>query len=355
VMGEAEQVRHEHRMAAADADRIRIEAAEAARAAAEAALADETARVRAESEQRLYAEISRLRAEAEHAQTEKVEEISVLASSAGRGGTSVLDLSRRALQGIRWDYVATAGLILLVIVAGALYLPRAVTTAAKTSSALVGTAGQVAKNAAKEAVAAAPVVTRRALNAAERAIPRPEVVTATRQPAASAAAAAADADADSGPGFITAFSRIPMEVYADGKRIGTTEDGQLLITSGTHRLEFVSQRFHYRSSTTLTIRSGHVHPYTVALPTAAVRVTATPGSEIWVEGERVGMAPMQPVQVPIGTRGIVVKDPNGGERRQAVEVKYGETTEVSLAPQAGGADGSSAAPRLAPLSQYQPK
>jgi hypothetical protein len=50
-----------------------------------------------------------------------------------------------------------------------------------------------------------------------------------------------------------------------------------------------------------------------------------------------------------------VKDPNGGERRQTVEVKYGETTEVSLAPQAGGADGSSAAPRLAPLSQYQPK
>jgi hypothetical protein len=61
------------------------------------------------------------------------------------------------------------------------------------------------------------------------------------------------------------------------------------------------------------------------------------------------------VQVPIGTRDIVVKDPNGGERRQSVEVKYGQTTEVSLATQTGGGDGSNAAPRLAPLSQYQPK
>jgi hypothetical protein len=252
----------------------------------------------------------------------------------------------------------TAALILVVVVTGVIYLPRAVTTAAKTSSALVGTAGQAAKNVAKEAVAAAPGVTRRALNAAERAIPRPEVVTAKTEPAAaqSAAAAAAAAATDNGPGFVTAFSRIPMEVYADGTRIGTTEDGQLLLKSGTHRLEFVSQRFRYRSSTTLTIRAGHVHPYTVALPSASVHVTTTPGAEVWIEGERAGMAPLAAVQVPIGTREIVVKDPNGGEVRRAVEVKYGDTTEVALAlPQSGSGNGSAPAPHLAPLSQYQPK
>jgi hypothetical protein len=147
-----------------------------------------------------------------------------------------------------------------------------------------------------------------------------------------------------------------MEVYADGTRIGTTEDGQLLLKSGTHRLEFVSQRFRYRSSTTLTIRAGHVHPYTVALPSASVHVTTTPGAEVWIEGERAGMAPLAAVQVPIGTREIVVKDPNGGEVRRAVEVKYGDTTEVALAlPQSGSGNGSAPAPHLAPLSQYQPK
>src|SRR6185503_19042437 len=88
----------------------------------------------------------------------------------------------------------------------------------------------------------------------------------------------------------------------------------------------------------------------------SVHVTTTPGAEVWIEGERAGMAPLAAVQVPIGTREVVVKDPNGGEVRRAVEVKYGDTTEVALAlPQRGSGDGSQSAPRLAPLSQYQPK
>src|SRR6185295_371718 len=77
-----------------------------------------------------------------------------------------------SLRGIRWDYIATAALVLVVIVGGVLYLPRAMTTAARTSSSLAGTAGEAAKAAAKEAVTVAPVVTRRAITAAGRAIPR---------------------------------------------------------------------------------------------------------------------------------------------------------------------------------------
>jgi hypothetical protein len=209
---------------------------------------------------------------------------------------------------------------------------------------------------AQEAVAAAPVVTRRALNAAERAIPRPEIVTAkTERAAARPDPAAGAAAADTGPGFVAVFSRIPMDVYADGARIGTTEDGQLLLKSGAHRLEFVSERFHYRSSTTLTVRPGLVQPFTVTLPSAELRITTTPGAEVWVEGERVGVAPFAPVQVPIGTREIVVKDPAGAEKRQAIEVKYGATNEISVVPQNGSGAASPAAPRLAPLNQYQPK
>src|SRR4029077_13587535 len=107
---------------------------------AEAALATETTRIRAEANQRLEAENERLRDEAARVQAEKVQEISLFAPSAAPEEPSVLaQLTRTALRGIRWDFVATAALILLVVVAGALYLPRAVSTAARTSSALVGT------------------------------------------------------------------------------------------------------------------------------------------------------------------------------------------------------------------------
>jgi hypothetical protein len=142
-----------------------------------------------------------------------------------------------------------------------------------------------------------------------------------------------------------------MDVYADGKRIGSTEDGQLLIASGTHQVEFVSERFRYRAIASLTIPPGHVLPYTVALPSADVRVTTSPGAEVWIEGERIGVAPLDAIHVPIGTREIVVRDSGGAEKRQAVEVKLGETVEVSLTPEAVTGDSSPATPRLAPLTR----
>jgi hypothetical protein len=145
-----------------------------------------------------------------------------------------------------------------------------------------------------------------------------------------------------------------MDLYADGKRIGTTEDGQILLPPGAHRIEFVSTRFAYRSSTNVTIRPGQVTPYTIALPTGLVRVTTVPGAEVWVEGQRVGVAPLDAFPVPIGTREVVVKDARG-ERRQAVEVKFGETYELTLLPDGIVNTSAPGAPQLAPLNSYQPK
>jgi len=88
----------------------------------------------------------------------------------------------------------------------------------------------------------------------------------------------------------------------------------------------------------------------ITASTAQVRVTTTPGAEVFVEGERMGVAPLDPILVPIGTREIVARDANG-EKRQVVEVKYGDTLEVSLVPQAAGDSSGPAVPRLAPLSR----
>ena len=358
VIGQAEQAQHAHREVTAEADKIRREAAESARAAAEMTLAAEMARIRAEANEQLEAEIARLRAENLRAQAQRIDEIPLFASSQQPG---FFDVSRAALLGVRWDFVATAAICSLVVVAGVLYLPRAVRTAAHTSSTIVGSAGKAAKAAAKEAASVAPAVTRRALNAAEHAMPKSPAVNDTSEPLPSesdvdAAVAAIDgeghADKDAGllkgPGFVTVYSRLPMQVYADGKRIGTSEDGQLMLSSGTHRLEFANEHFRYRSEpTTLKILAGHVHPYNVQLPTVEVRVTTTPGAEVWVEGERVGVAPVAPIQVPIGTREFAVKDGNA-EKHQAVEVKYGDALDLTLLPQ-NAANAAPSQPHLAPL------
>jgi hypothetical protein len=306
---------------------------------------NEVDRLRREADERLATEMRRLRQDSPPSRTAQSE-------------TNVAPVARAAHE-VRWRIAAIIALIACLIALGLLLLPNAVSSAARSSTALVGTAQNAAKAAAKQAVAAAPEVTRSALTVAESVLPHVDIVKAPAPavpPPASPAPAAAPRPEDkpapiTGPGFLTAFSRIPMEVYSDGKRIGTTEDGQLLIASGTHQIEFVSERFHYRAAASLTIPPGHVLPYTVALPSAEVRVITIPGAEIWIEGERIGVAPLEQIHVPIGTREIVVRDSDGAEKRQVIEVKLGETVEVSLTPEPVVGDSSPATPRLAPLSR----
>jgi PEGA domain-containing protein len=312
----------------------------------------EQSHVEAEIDRRVKSEVERLRlaTELRHFSEE---------SSVPRTAQPETNAARvsRSPHDVWWRIAAIVALIAFLIALGVLLLPHAVSTAARSSTALVGTAEDAAK-VAKQAVAAAPEMTRSVLTAAENVLPHVEIVTAPAPaptPAPRAAAPAPRAEEKpttiTGPGFLTAFSRIPMEVYADGRRIGTTEDGQLLIASGTHNIEFVSERFHYRAAASLTIPPGHVLPYTVALPSAEVHITTTPGAEIWIEGERIGVAPVEQLHVPIGTREIVVRDPDGAEKRQVVEVKLGETVELSLTPETVIGDSSPATPRLAPLSR----
>ena len=305
----------------------------------------EVERLRREADERLGTEMRRLHQDSPPSRT-------------AQSDTNVA-AAPRAAHDVRWKIAAIVALVACLIALGLLLLPNAVSTAARSSTALVDTAQNAAKAAAKQAVAAAPEMTRNALTVAESVLPHVDIVKAPApvipppvSPAPAAAPRAEDKPAPiTGPGFLTAFSRIPMEVYSDGKRIGTTEDGQLLIASGTHQIEFVSERFRYRAAASLTIPPGHVLPYTVALPSADVRIITTPGAEIWVEGERIGVAPLEQIHVPIGTREIVVRNADGAEKRQVVEVKLGETVEVSLTPETVVGDASPATPRLAPLSR----
>jgi hypothetical protein len=111
----------------------------------------------------------------------------------------------------------------------------------------------------------------------------------------------------------------------------------------------VNERFNFRANEAIEIKAGETTSHTVTLPTSTLLVTTAPDAEIWIEGERVGTAPLSPVQVPIGTREVIVKHREYGEKRQAVEVVYGRPVEVSLRLDNNVASGP-ARPRLAPLS-----
>ena len=85
------------------------------------------------------------------------------------------------------------------------------------------------------------------------------------------------------------------------------------------RLE--NTRYNFRSEFPVEIKPGEVTAHTVMLPMGALLVSAEPGAEVFVEGERVGVAPLGAIAVPIGSREVVVKHATGAEARQTVDRK----------------------------------
>jgi hypothetical protein len=134
----------------------------------------------------------------------------------------------------------------------------------------------------------------------------------------------------SSPGFLAVFSRVPLDLYVAGRRIGTTEGGQILLPAGRYRVTLVNARLKFRGEVTLDIRPTAVTAHTVALPAGSLQVNTEPGADVWIEGEHAGVAPLGIVPVPIGTREVVVRHPALGERREYLEVRYGEVAEVDI-------------------------
>ncbi len=154
-------------------------------------------------------------------------------------------------------------------------------------------------------------------------------------------------------GWLAVHSRIPLDVLMNGKRIGSTNDGQLLLPPGRHKVTFASAQYNYRETLSFEIDAGRVRDHNVTLPLGRVNIDAPEGAEVWVEGERVGTGSLRDVRVPIGTREIVLKHPTYGDRREFVEVLYDRT--VSVQPKMSGPSGWAGAPKLLPLSRAKAK
>jgi hypothetical protein len=132
------------------------------------------------------------------------------------------------------------------------------------------------------------------------------------------------------PGMLRVFSRVPLELRIAGQRVGGSDEPQVILPPGRYDIELVNADYNYRETMTVDVRPGKITSRTIALPKGSVRVDTEEGAEVWIEGRRAGTAPFDAVEVPIGTREVVVRHPDLGERRAAVEVRYGEVAEVSV-------------------------
>ena len=310
--------------AAADArDALTAELANAHREA-EARLASEVALVRAEAERRRLDELAEVRAQLDEVRATAREQPRAVAAGSvsvevARAESTTARVARQVIGRLP-SYTLPAVAALLLVAGGLAFID--VSSLTGRGASLARSASRTSATTLGHAVQAAQAVLKS--DEAPRVLPRPTpTVVETPLPQKTALE-------PSPAGLLAVLSRVPLELYVSGRRIGTTDEGQIVMAPGRYRVGLVSTPLNYRSEVTLDVRSGAITSHNVSLPDGLLQLDTEPGAEVWVEGERAGIAPLDALPVPIGAREVVVKHADFGERRAFVEVRHGGVTSMNV-------------------------
>jgi hypothetical protein len=139
-------------------------------------------------------------------------------------------------------------------------------------------------------------------------------------------------NAASGPvsGWVAVKAPFTLDIYEQGRLLGTTDTDRIMLASGRHDLELVNAALGYKSTRVVQVPPGKVAALPVDLPNGVVNVNATPWAEVWIDGQRVGETPIGNLSIAIGPHEVVFKHPQFGEKRQAVSVTLGAPVRLSI-------------------------
>jgi hypothetical protein len=131
-------------------------------------------------------------------------------------------------------------------------------------------------------------------------------------------------------GRLAVTAPVPLRLYESGRLVGTTEAESTMLPQGTHQLEFVNEAVGFRARRTVSIKPGATSSVKLDAPPGTLHVNAVPWAEVWIDGERIGDTPIGNLQTKIGSREIVFRHPELGERRTTVTVTLKEPARISM-------------------------
>jgi hypothetical protein len=123
---------------------------------------------------------------------------------------------------------------------------------------------------------------------------------------------------------------IEMRVLERGRVIGTTAAATTMLAAGSHDLEFVNDAIGYRVRRAVVVQAGHTAKLRLEPPMGTLHVNAVPWAEVWIDNERIGETPIGNLPARVGTREIVFRHPELGERRTTVLVTLTGPARVSM-------------------------
>jgi hypothetical protein len=143
-------------------------------------------------------------------------------------------------------------------------------------------------------------------------------------------AATAPVDRSMLAGSVAVTAPVPMQVLLKGRVVATTEAESFMLPVGTQELEFVNKNVGYQARRTVTVQAGRTATVRLDAPSGTVNINAVPWAEVWMDGQRLGETPLGNLQAPIGSRELIFRHPDLGERRTTVFITLKEPARISM-------------------------
>jgi PEGA domain len=172
----------------------------------------------------------------------------------------------------------------------------------------------------------------RLVHANAPAPPLESTLTAAVVPAggdARAIAAIEEAGTRQRSGGVRVSSPIELKVLEGERVLGSTADGPIVTTAGTHQLDLLNIALGYRVRQTVTIRAGVLTPLTITPPMGRLSINADPWAQVLIDDKPIGDTPVANVSVSLGEHEVTFRHPQLGERRETVIVRADVPTRVS--------------------------
>jgi hypothetical protein len=131
-------------------------------------------------------------------------------------------------------------------------------------------------------------------------------------------------------GWVAVNSPIEMQLFEDGRLVGSSRSERIMMSVGDHSLQIVNEALGYRSTRTVQVAPGRVSPVRIEVPKGSLALNAAPWAEVWVDGERAGETPIGNVTLPIGNHDVLFRHPDFGEQRHTVTVTLNGPARLSV-------------------------
>jgi serine/threonine-protein kinase len=121
-------------------------------------------------------------------------------------------------------------------------------------------------------------------------------------------------------GWVSVSSPFVVQVFEDGRDIGSSDGDRLPLAAGTHTLTLVNRSLEVSEERTITVVAKREVALTIEASRGTLNLNARPWAEVWLDGKRVGDTPLGNLSVAIGEHELLFRHPTLGDQRRRVVV-----------------------------------